>query len=87
MYMKRENLHKAESIVRMLEHLEKVQNYIEVAHEHKDTFMGYTGVSVKLTEDLEYMFPDNVQFSMFYNILKTSVEDQIEKMNKRLEDC
>ena len=85
--MKRENLHKAESIIRMLDHLEEVKDYIEVAHEHKNTFMGYTGVSVKLTEKLEYMFPDNVQFSMFYNILKTSVEDQIEKLNKQLEDC
>ena len=85
--MKRENLHKAESIIRLLDHLEEVKDYIEVAHEHKNTFMGYTGVSVKLTEKLEYMFPDNVQFSMFYNILKTSVEDQIEKLNKQLEDC
>ncbi len=85
MYMKRENLQKAESIIRMIEHLEEVQNYIQVANENK--FMGYTGVTVKLRDKLEYMFPDNIQFSMFYNILKTSVETEIENLNKQLEEC
>jgi hypothetical protein len=85
MHMKRENLQKAESIVRMLEHLEEVKDYIQVANENK--YMGYTGVSVKFTDKLQYMFPDNVQFSMFYNILKTSVETEIENWNKLLEEC
>ena len=85
MHMKRENLQKAESIIRMIEHLEEVQNYIQVANENK--FMGYTGVTVKLRDKLEYMFPDNIQFSMFYNIMKTSVETEIENLNKQLEEC
>ena len=85
MHMKRENLHKAESIIRMLDHLEEVKDYIQVANENK--FMGYTGVSVKLRDKLEYMFPDNIQFSMFYNIMKTSVETEIENLNKQLEEC
>jgi hypothetical protein len=33
------------------------------------------------------MFPDNIQFSMFYNIMKTSVETEIENLNKQLEEC
>ena len=82
--MKRENLFKAERIIKMLEHLEKVHQYIETANQNK--FMGYTGISVKLDDKLEYMFPDNIQFSMFYNILKSSVEDEMDKLNKQLEE-
>jgi len=82
--MKRENLHAAERIIKMLEHLEKVHQYIETANRNK--FMGYTGISIKLDDNLEYMFPENIQFSMFYNILKSSVEDEIDKLNKQLEE-
>lgn len=82
--MKRENLYKAERIIKTLEHLEKVYKYIDTAN--KNTFYGYTGISVKIDDKLEYMFPDNVQFSMFYNILKSSVEDEIDKLNKQLEE-
>jgi len=81
--MKRENLHKAERIIYMLEHMEKVQKHLEIAKNNK--FLGYTGVMVKLSEDLDYMFPDNVEFSMFYNILKSSVDSEIENLNKELE--
>jgi hypothetical protein len=84
--MKRENLFKAERIIRMLEHLEKVHQYIETANANKSTFLGYTGISVKLDDNLEYMFPDNIHFSMFYNILKSSVEDEMDKLNKQLEE-
>lgn len=82
--MKRENLFKAQRLINMLEHLENVNNYIETAK--RNSFLGYTGVTVKLDEKLEYMFPDNVQFSMFYNILKTSVDSEIENLNKQLEE-
>jgi hypothetical protein len=82
--MKRENLHAAERIIHMLEHLEKVDRVVEVAYKNK--FLGYSGIAVKLTDDLEYMFPDNIEFSMFYNILKSSIEGEIEKLNKHLEE-
>jgi hypothetical protein len=81
--MKRENLHAAERIIKTLEHLEHVDRVVEVANKNK--FLGYSGIAVRLTEDLEYMFPDNIEFSMFYNILKSSIEGEIEKLNKQLE--
>jgi hypothetical protein len=82
--MKRENLYRAQTIVNRLEYLEKVRDKIHFAHQKK--FYGYTGVSIKIDDDLEYTFPDNVEFSMFYNILKSSVEDEIENYNKQLEE-
>ena len=82
--MKRKNLYKAQTIINQLEHLEKVSKAIEEANRSK--FLDYTGLTVKLSSTLEYMFPENVEFSMFYNILKSSVENQIDSLNKQLEE-
>ena len=82
--MKRENLEKARKIISMLEHLEQVRDAVHFAKQNK--FLGYTGVTIKIGEDLEYMFPDSVEFSMFHSIISSSLETEIEKYNKHLEE-
>lgn len=80
--MKRENLHKAQVIINMLEHLENVHAHVLAAKENN--WLGYSGVTIKIADKLEYMFPDNVEFSMFYHILKSSLENEIDKYNQQL---
>jgi len=81
--MKREDLDRAIFLINEIEHLEKVLDHIEKCK--YDNCFGAPYL-VQFTDKLTYRFPDNVAYSMFNNILQSSVEIELEKLNKKLEE-
>ena len=82
--MKRENINKVNYIINEIERLELIQDFLK--NNGRDTNYGNSPYSVRFTDKLTYTFPNDLAFSMFDNILKTSIESDLEKLNKQLED-
>lgn len=42
--------------------------------------------TVKFSDDSEFVFPNNYNYSIFHNILKSAIEVDIEKIQKELDE-
>jgi hypothetical protein len=78
--MKKEDISRANYLVEKIDETEKLLRYINQDEEslkilplHSCPFI------VKFDNDLEYRFSDNVNYRMFHNILKSSIELDLEK--------
>ncbi len=81
--MERENLDQAINLVRNIEHLENVLEYIKNNKGWEEFGSIY---EIRFTEQLYYKFPPNVQHSMMNNIIKTSIESDLERLNAKLKE-
>lgn len=80
--MKRDDVGRANYYVGEIEHLEDLLEYMR-KHEHDNWGGAY--FTVQFNEKLSYRFPDTVSYSMFHNVLKSSIENDLETLNKKLE--
>ena len=81
--MERSNLDRAIQIVRNIEHLERILKYVEDNREYSK----YGSIfEVKFNNDMSYGFPNNVEYSMFNNVLMSSIESDLEKYNNQLKE-
>ena len=81
--MKKEDLNKAILLSNEIEELEEI-----LAHLKNQKSQGGFGSPfiVQFTNKLTYRFPDNISFSMFDNILKSSIELELEDLKLKLEE-
>lgn len=78
--MKKEDITRANYLVNKIDEMENLLRYIKQAEEslkilplHSCPFI------IKFDNSLEYRFSDNVNYRMFHNILKSSIEFDLEK--------
>lgn len=81
--MERHNLDRAIHLVREIEHLENVLVYIEKHKEYKEWGSPY---SVRFTNELSYNFPVGIAYSMFDNVLVSSIENDLENLKNKLKE-
>jgi hypothetical protein len=80
--MERENLDYAIRLVSEIEHLEKISEYIE-----KNTWDGFGSCyTIRFSNELSYAFPPTLSQSMFNNVLKTSIESDLERLKNKLKE-
>jgi hypothetical protein len=80
--MKREDIELARSLVSEIDYLEKVLEYMDKNKHFESHGSMFT---VQFTNQLSYNFRPNVQHSMFNNILRSSIEDDLDKAKYKLE--
>lgn len=79
--MKKEDIKRANYLVKMIDKSENLLNHInntEVVDGSKFT--------LKFDNGMDYRFNDTTNYRMFYNILKSSVELDLERYNKELDE-
>ena len=85
--MKKEDINRAIYLVEEIEKSELLLKYIdEMESDYQIIPMHTCPFIVKFNNGLEYKFGDNVNYRMFYNILKSSIEVDLEKHTKDLSE-
>jgi hypothetical protein len=81
--MKRENHNRVNYIINEIERLEAILEFMKKSDRDREYGSAY---SIKFNDKLTYSLPNNISFSMFDNILQSSIESDLEQYLKQLEE-
>ena len=81
--MKRENHNRANYIINEIERLEAILDFMKKSDRDRQYGSPYT---IKFNDRLSYSLRGDISFSMFDNVLKSSIESDLEQYLKQLEE-
>jgi hypothetical protein len=81
--MNRNDIDTAINYIKQIEYLEKIQKYFKDNERYEMYGSSYT---IHFGENLTYSFPANLEYSMFHNVLKSSVDNDLQRLNKLLQE-